>query len=137
MASGRVQVTFDCSNPEALATFWAAVLGYPPPDLEAFHARLRSLGIRDEDLSNCCRIEDPDGERPRLFFQRVPEPKVSKNRVHLDVGASPRGSAERDEIDAEVARIVELGGRVLRSVADETGYFTVMQDPEGNEFCVD
>jgi len=135
---GRVQVTFDCADPAALATFWAAVLGYPSPELERFRAWLRSIGTAEEDLENWCRIEDPTGARPRLFFQRVPEPKVVKNRVHLDVAAPSDGPGERrQQIDAEVQRVVGLGALRLRSVTDEAGYFVVMQDPEGNEFCID
>jgi hypothetical protein len=137
MASGRVQVTFDCAEPETLAVFWAAVLGYPAPDIEGFRAKLRSLGIPDDRLGESCLIEDPGGARPRLFFQRVPEPKVAKNRVHLDVGARAGGSASQDDIDREVERIVAVGGQVLHPVTDESGYFVVMLDPEGNEFCVD
>jgi len=99
-ASGRVQVAFDCHDPASLATFWAAVLGYRPPDIQ-------------------------------------PEPKRVKNRVHLDVGVSPAGPGQRREIDEEAKRVVGLGGRILRSVTDDSGYFVVMQDPEGNEFCID
>ena len=137
VASGRVQVTFDCAEPEALAAFWAAVLGYPAPDINGFRAKLRSIGIPEENLGDSCRINDPAGARPRLFFQRVPEPKVTKNRVHLDVGATEASLGSREDIDREVKRIVGLGGRVLRCVTDEAGYFVVMLDPEGNEFCVD
>ncbi len=79
--------------------------------------------------------------RPGLFFQRVPEPKVVKNRMHLDVNVDvtePGDAGERQRaIDAEVQRLVPLGARRLRSVTDEAGYFVVMQDPEGNEFCLD
>jgi hypothetical protein len=137
MASGRVQVTFDCADPAALATFWADVLGYPPPDIAALHDRRRSMGVTEEDLNHFCAIKDPVGLRPSLFFQRVPEAKVTKNRVHVDVGVSPGGPAAPDDVDREAARIVGLGGAILHTVADETGYFAVMADPEGNEFCVD
>ena len=143
MPPGRVQVTFDCVDPSTLATFWAAVLGYPPPDIHAVRAKLRALGTADEDLGNWCAVEDPspslDGTaRPRLFFQRVPEPKVVKNRVHLDVAAPSDGPGDRrQQIDAEVRRVVQLGARELRSVTDDAGYFVVLQDPEGNEFCID
>jgi glyoxalase superfamily protein len=127
VAPGRVQVTFDCADPVAVATFWAAVLGYPPPELGT-----------NEDGEHWSRIADPTGNRPRLFFQRVPEPKVVKNRVHLDVAVPHGGPGDRrQQIDAEVERVVGLGGRQLRSVTDEAGYFVVMQDPEGNEFCID
>jgi hypothetical protein len=127
VAPGRVQVTFDCAGPAALATFWAAVLGYPPPEVGT-----------NENGDRWSRIADPTGARPRLFFQRVPEPKVAKNRVHLDVAAASDGPGDRrQQIDYEVNRVVGLGASRLRSVTDEAGYFVVMQDPEGNEFCID
>jgi hypothetical protein len=138
VAKGRVQITFDCADPAALATFWAQVLGYPPPDLPGLRDHLLSIGTAEEDLDNWCRIADPSGGRPPLFFQRVPEDKAVKNRVHLDV-AVPSGepAQHRRLVDAEVHRLLGLGARKLRSVTDEAGYFVVMQDPEGNEFCLD
>ena len=123
MRTGRVQVTFDCRDPEALAKFWAAVLGYD---------------VRKVEADTWAYTKDPDGTGPPLFFQRVPESKVVKNRVHLDVRA-PAGDEgdRRAQVDAEVDRIVALGGRRDHDVTDEAGYFVVMNDPEGNEFCVD
>jgi len=137
VATGRVQITFDCVDPDSLAAFWAAVLGYPAPDLAGRDEHLRSIGIPESDLGNWCRIDDPEERRPRLFFQRVPEGKVAKNRVHLDVGVTPGGPSTPDVIDAEVRRLLDLGATVVRPVKDESSYFVVMQDPEGNEFCVD
>lgn len=133
----QIQVTFDCAAPATLAAFWAAVLRYPPPDLEGFRAWQRSIGTPEGELDNWCAIEDPTGTRPRLFFQLVPEPKTTKNRVHLDVSAPSEGPGDRrQQIDIEVERIVGLGAHQLRAVTDEAGYFVVLQDPEGNEFCV-
>jgi len=117
-----------------LGTFWAAVLGYRAPDLPP---PLPTREVGEEDLNAICRLVDPDRMRPSFLFQRVPEPKVVKNRVHLDVGASPAGPGQRREIDEEAKRVVGLGGRILRSVTDDSGYFVVVQDPEGNEFCID
>jgi hypothetical protein len=78
------------------------------------------------------RAASPGGAGPLLGFQRVPEPKVVKNRVHLDL--RPAGT---EMLDAVVARLVDLGGRVVRPVAEEPGNaHVIMQDPEGNEFCV-
>jgi hypothetical protein len=137
MATGRVQITFDCADPDALATFWAAALEYLAPDLAGRDEHLRSIGIAESDLRNWCRIEDPEKKRPRLFFQRVPEGKTVKNRVHLDIGVTAGGPGDQEAIDAEVERLVGHGATILRPVADEAGYFVIMQDPEGNEFCVD
>jgi Glyoxalase-like domain len=137
VATGRVQVTFDSADPVGLATFWAGVLGYPPPDVVGLQERPGSSGTPEADVGNCCRIADPTGQRPRLFFQRVPERKVTKNRVHLDVGVTSGGHASQEDVDREVARIVALGATILRPVRDDGGYFVVMRDPEGNEFCID
>jgi hypothetical protein len=79
------------------------------------------------DVAAC---SDPTGTEPRLFFQRVPEPKTSKNRVHLDVHVDPDGKA------AEVERLVGLGARLVEAHDDRGPMTYVMRDPEGNEFCV-
>jgi hypothetical protein len=73
-----------------------------------------------------------------MFFQRVPEPKSVKNRVHLDLAAPVAGSRDRvGEIDAFAERLTALGAHRLRAVKQDARYFVVMADPEGNEFCVD
>jgi Glyoxalase-like domain len=133
VTSGNVQVTIDSANPAALATFWAAVLGYAPPDIDGIHAALRALGHREEDLGDWYRIEDPAGNGPRLAFQRVPEAKTVKNRLHLDVTALGDGPGARA---VEVARLVALGATQVSVVTDEAGTFVILQDPDGNEFCV-
>ena len=83
---------------------------------------------------------DPDGVGPRIFFQRVPEGKVVKNRVHLDLNAGgPRGTPHderRRRVDAEVGRLVQLGARKSRTIEERGEYFINMFDPEGNEFDV-
>jgi hypothetical protein len=120
-----------------MGLFWAAALGYPAPDVDGWHNFLRSRGRSEDELNATFAIEDPAGARPRMFFQRVPEPKSAKNRVHLDLAAPADGGSDRAaEIDAFVDRLTTLGARQLRTV-EEGGYFVVMADPEGNEFCVD
>ncbi len=119
----QVQVTFDCADPERVARFWAAVLGYVvPPDMP--------------DVAM-----DPTGVGPRLFFQHVPEGKVVKNRVHLDVrvGTGLVGEERIAALEAECARLIPLGAtRYELLLADEENESTlVMQDVEGNEFCLD
>lgn len=81
---------------------------------------------------------DPDGSGPRIFFQRVPEPKSVKNRVHLDVNVTHglRGEAADERMEAESRRLQELGATRLRKVDEPLGRCIVHQDPEGNEFCV-
>jgi Glyoxalase-like domain len=137
MEPGRLQITFDCLDPARVGLFWAAALAYSAPDVEGWHNFLRSQGRTEEDLNATFVIEDPAGVRPRMFFQRVPEPKSVKNRVHLDLSAPAAGSSGRaEEIDAFVDRLAALGAHRLRAVKED-GYFVVMADPEGNEFCVD
>ncbi|MEU1205798.1 VOC family protein [Nocardia sp. NPDC005825] len=121
MASVRtIQVTFDCADPARLAHFWCQVLGYEQQD------------------SACV---DPSGIGPRLYFQRVPEEKLVKNRLHLDVrvGTGLVGEERVAALETECARLVALGARRLHLLrADDVNESClVMQDIEGNEFCLD
>ena len=144
MASVRqVQVTFDCANPERVARFWCEVLGYvvppAPPGFASWDEFDHSLPPDRQGSAFAC--VDPTGVGPRLFFQRVPEGKVVKNRVHLDVrvGTGMVGDERVAALEAECARLLPLGAtRVHLLRAD--GYdesCLVMQDVEGNEFCLD
>jgi hypothetical protein len=138
MEPGRLQITFDCLDPARVGTFWAAALEYPVPDVEGWYNFLRSQGRPEGDLNATFAIEDPAGVRPRMFFQRVPEPKSVKNRVHIDLAAPAAGSQDRArEIDAFAERLTALGAHKLRAIKQDAHYFVVMADPEGNEFCVD
>lgn len=142
--AARIQVVIDCADPAALAAFWAKTLDYvlqPPPDgYDSWQAALTDWGVPESDWNSASAIVDPDGVRPRIYFQRVPEPKEAKNRLHLDVGASDGPGVpiedRKVQVDAEVARLVELGARRLNAVEELGGYHVVMQDPELNEFCV-
>ncbi|HEY8372033.1 MAG TPA: VOC family protein [Pseudonocardiaceae bacterium] len=142
MAIG-VQVTFDAADPARLAEFWALALGYvqqqPPEGFATWEDFLRARGVPEERWNDRNAVVDPEGKGPRLFFQRVPEGKVAKNRVHLDInaGVGARDDVERRRlVDEHVARLVAAGAEVLR-VLDELGErCVVMRDPEGNEFCV-
>ncbi|HEY7476615.1 MAG TPA: VOC family protein, partial [Actinomycetota bacterium] len=102
-----------CADPARVASFWAGALGYTLVDADPG-------GAYDAD---------PSGRVRGLFFQPVPEPKTVKNRVHLDLRAP-------DTMAAEVERIGALGATQLRYVEEGAGWWTVMADPEGNEFCV-
>jgi catechol 2,3-dioxygenase-like lactoylglutathione lyase family enzyme len=134
-------ITFDCADPDALSAFWAQALGYAkralPPDMRA---ELLAAGLTEEDLRARGLAEDPQGGGPRLLFQRVPEPKTAKNRMHMDILAVPGRRATTEEVDAEVERLQGLGATVLRKSDGSWGpypeYHYVMADPEGNEFCV-
>ncbi|MFI2027281.1 VOC family protein [Streptomyces buecherae] len=139
----KFQVTFDCAEPERVARFWCEVLGYevpPPPEgFASWDDFVRSLPPERQDSAFAC--VDPSGEGPRLFFQRVPEGKVVKNRVHLDVrvGTGLVGAERLAALEAECARLVALGAeRVRLLVADGVNESCiVMRDVEGNEFCLD
>ncbi|WP_030372852.1 VOC family protein [Streptomyces rimosus] len=139
----QVQITFDCAEPERVARFWCEVLGYvvpPPPEGFASWADYdRTLPAEQQGASFVCG--DPSGVGPRLYFQRVPESKVVKNRVHLDVrvGTGLVGEERLAKLEAECARLVALGAtRVHVLPADEYNESCiVMQDVEGNEFCLD
>ena len=139
----EVQVTFDCVSPRAVGRFWCEALGYEPtapPD--------GSSGEGDADASRPADVHDgwfaasdPTGAGPRLYFQRVPEGKVVKNRVHLDVRVATGLTGERRvaALQAEADRLVALGASRLRLLEadDENEACLVMQDVEGNEFCLD
>jgi len=140
----EVQVTFDCADPRALSLFWNATLGYefpaPPPGFDSWDAFSETLP--DEKRNMASASEDPAGAGPRLFFQRVPEGKSVKNRVHLDVRAAPglAGDERMAALEAECERLLSLGAtRVERFEPSPPmgGGHIVMQDPEGNEFCLD
>jgi hypothetical protein len=124
-----------------MARFWAAALGYEKEDHSEFIAGLLESGaISEEDTVNvdagrqfaavtACR--DPDRKGPRLYFQKVLEGKVAKNRVHLDLHLGP------ERYEAEAARLEALGARKLWFSNDRGAATWTMADIEGNEFCVD
>ena len=141
------QITIDSNDPPAMARFWAEALGYTPvppaePDTpwnRHYRERLGDAGAFDN------RLFDPDGHRPPIWFQPVPEGKAGKNRVHLDVYPTGRDSSLTQQrrieiVDARVDDLVALGATVARRDRDDDPddpyYYVGMQDPEGNEFCV-
>jgi len=139
----QVQITFDCAEPERVARFWCEVLGYavppPPSGFASWDEFDRSLPPEDQGASFACA--DPTGAGPRLYFQRVPEGKVVKNRVHLDVrvGTGLVGDERVAALEAECARLIPLGAKRVHLLrADGTNESCLlMQDVEGNEFCLD
>ena len=152
--SRLVQVTFDAHDPRALSSFWRDVLGYVHPGppgvdladgadpLAAWDEFLAAVGVPPGQRNARSAIEDPAGVGPRLFFQQVPEGKAAKNRVHLDVRAAPglRGDERMAALETECSRLVALGAtRVRRDdpVPPMSPGHLVMNDPEGNEFCLD
>jgi hypothetical protein len=139
----RFQVTFDCAEPARVARFWREVLGYvpapPPSGFTTSEEYEQSLPPERQGSTAACI--DPAGSGPRLFFQRVPEGKSAKNRLHLDVraGTGLVGEERLATLEAECARLVALGAARVRLLRAD-GYdesCIVMQDIEGNEFCLD
>ena len=140
----KLQVVFDAADPPALAAFWGEAIGYveedPPEGFDSWEAWAVANDLPREDWDNYASRVDPDGVGPRLFFQRVPEPKTAKNRVHLDLAVSGGRGTPMEERRADVAAAVEravAAGATRVKDYDEAGqHWVVLQDPEGNEFCL-
>jgi hypothetical protein len=136
-----VQITFDSIDPAALSAFWAQALpGYalqpPPPGFDSWDAFLEANGVPEENRNDASAIV---GDGPRVFFQKVPEAKSAKNRVHIDLQSGGGPSVPLDEQRARIAKEVErlqaLGATVVGEYAEMGVAWTVLRDPEGNEFC--
>ena len=145
------QVVIDSADPERLARFWVQALGYveepPPPGFDSWAAAMTEWKVPEEDWNLMASVVPPDydqatgaGPRPRLLFMKVPEAKAGKNRLHLDLRMGNRGTPRDERWAKAVTRAVELealGATKLREVDEGTqGRWIVMQDPEGNEFCL-
>jgi catechol 2,3-dioxygenase-like lactoylglutathione lyase family enzyme len=141
-----VQFTIDCADPATLAQFWAEALGYelqaPPKGFESWEAALEAMNIPQENRNDASAVVDPESNGPRVFFQRVPEHKQVKNRVHLDIRAAPglQGDERMAALEAEAERLATYGATRLQRYEPApplgAGHI-VMADPEGNEFCLD
>lgn len=139
------QVTFDSADPGAHAAFWAEALRYvqapPPAGFGSWDAAYDAWGVAAGNRNDSAALVDPAGVGPRLYFQRVPESKTAKNRVHLDLraaaGVPPEGRS--DALEAECTRLVGLGARRVRRLEADgiDDVCIVMADLEGNEFCLD
>jgi catechol 2,3-dioxygenase-like lactoylglutathione lyase family enzyme len=121
-------IVFDCADAAPLARFWAAALGWEvaPYDEEELE-RLATKGIYDPEEDPSVMVEGTD--LPTLFFTEVPEDKVVKNRLHLDLAAD-------EDVEQEVDRLEALGASIRNWAEEDGGVWCVMLDPEGNEFCV-
>lgn len=109
----RLVMVLDCSDADALADFWAAALRFDRGPFDPPYVQ----------------VTDPEGRWPMLLLQQVPEPRVGKNRMHLDMQVA--------DVSAEVDRLCELGAHVVSPAHDDDGFLTaVLADPQGNEFCV-
>jgi catechol 2,3-dioxygenase-like lactoylglutathione lyase family enzyme len=146
-----LQLTFDCADIQRLVAFWSEALGYIPEPPPGGHATWReywaATGVPEEELPVGAgdtpeSIVDPAGQGPRVWFQQVPEPKATKNRIHLDLkvggGRDVPLAVRTQRVAAKVERLTEAGASVLRIMdePDAGNYAVVLQDPEGNEFCI-
>jgi hypothetical protein len=144
----RFQLVIDCANPDRLARFWAAALGYelaPPPDgFATWNDYYRDLGIPEEELvDGADRISDPHDYGPRIWFHVVPETKIVKNRLHLDIHASGERAdpieTRKQRVDTEARRLIDLGATTVGALMEDgilDHYAVGMKDPEGNEFDI-
>ncbi len=145
----RFQVSVDCRDPALLVRFWCEALGYvpePPPDgFDNWFDFLRSIGVPEDEITDddlCDSVVDPNGLGPRLWFQKVPEAKAIKNRLHLDLEIGGGHLAplpeRRRRIQTEAERLERAGARRLSEIDQEglAHYAIVLADPEGNEFCL-
>ncbi|WP_404385492.1 VOC family protein [Knoellia locipacati] len=139
-------ITVDCAEAQVLARFWCHALGYveapPPKGWADWSSFLTDQGVPEEEWGDGATIRPPTGEGPSISFLRVPEAKTVKNRIHLDLkvsgGRHVDQAVRRTRIRAVEADLVAHGARSVRDDTDEDGRLdhVVMQDPEGNEFCV-
>lgn len=137
--AARIDLTLDCANAKLLADFWKLALGYvdrpPPPPFTSEQDWLQHHGVPEDEWGDGAWLCDPTGAGPQLSILKVPEGKVAKNRLHMDIRVG--GSGSRDErwarITAEVERLTTAGATTLWV---DTDHHVVMADPEGNEFCV-
>ena len=144
------KLVIDAGDPHRQAVFWAQALGYVIEDNSGLIKQLLAAGVVEESQClefkgrlfwrDAAAVRHPDdpfdplsgtGLGRRVLFNRVPEPKTtSKNRLHVDIHAG------RDEREAAVARLQEFGASLVRHVKEPGGEWSVLTDPEGNEFCV-
>jgi glyoxalase superfamily protein len=142
------QVSIDCADAARLVRFWCEALHYvpepPPTGFDSWYDFLLDIGVPKEELEGdlCDSVVDPGGRGPRIWFQKVPEAKQLKNRVHLDLeiggGHLVPISERRRRIRAESDRLVKAGARQVGELSQHglDHYAIVLQDPEGNEFCL-
>jgi catechol 2,3-dioxygenase-like lactoylglutathione lyase family enzyme len=144
MTAFDVHIVFDCADPDLVAGFWREALGdydfpMPVPDgFTSWDAWADAQGIPVDQRPTDRTLVDKVRDRPDIFFLKVPESKSVKNRLHLDIKVAPglEGSDRRAKIEAEAARLTALGATIIHRPDDPDDFHLVLQDPEGNEFCV-
>lgn len=145
MGSVRWGLAIDCIESTKLAPFWSRALGYvpapPPAGFATWDEWFAFEGVPEEEWDSSSYLVDPDGVRPSIFFQPVPERKVVKNRLHIDIPTGARTDPHPERwarVMALAEDLIELGGTVVEQHPDANGdpRHLVMADPEGNEFCI-
>lgn len=147
-----IHIVFDCADVDTVSRFWLTALegydypgsdpdrppGSPPPGFATWEDWADANEIPEDRRYAVRTIVDTVGNRPDIFFIAVPEHKHAKNRLHLDIKAS-RGvppDGVRAHQDAEAERLVAAGAVVVERIEEAAGSHLILQDPEGNEFCV-
>jgi hypothetical protein len=144
MTAFDLHVVFDCADPDRVARFWMEALGgydFPvgvPEGFASWDEWADAQGIPEDQRPTGRTLVDKDRDRPDIFFLKVPEAKAGKNRLHLDIKVAPglEVDARRQKIDEEATRLTALGATVAITMDDPDGYHLILQDPEGNEFCL-
>jgi hypothetical protein len=137
--TSRFDLTMDCADAGRLAAFWKDALRYvdepPPPPFRTRGEWLMSHGVPEEEWGQGAWLCDPAGIGPRLCILQVPEPKTTKNRLHIDLRVAGDGSPDErwGRVEREVRRLSAAGANPLQRFPK---HHVVMADPEGNEFCV-
>jgi hypothetical protein len=137
-------ITVDCADPARQAAFWREALGYvdaPVPEgFASWEEWLTHWQVPPEEWNDGAYLVDPDGAKPSISFLKVPEPKVVKNRFHIDLKIGGRNQPQEvrwPRVTETVERLAKAGATVVREdVVDGIPDHVVMADPEGNEFCV-
>lgn len=142
MTARVANVSIHAKDPGALATFWAAVMGYPEPTgwLPEDEAELREFGMSEEDIHSRAEAWDQDPAHQRFYFTKYDHERSQRNRMHIDISPFDDRRATREELEAERDRLVPLGASEEKMLTEPWGPFEefaiMMRDPEGNEFCL-
>ncbi|WP_328322694.1 VOC family protein [Kribbella sp. NBC_00382] len=144
MTAFDLHIVFDCANPDLVARFWMEALGgydFPMPVPDGFTTWddwADAQGIPVDQRPTTRTLVDKTRNRPDIFFLKVPESKSGKNRLHLDIKVAPglTGADRLLKIKAEGERLTALGATLLQTIDEPDSFHLIMQDPEGNEFCV-
>jgi hypothetical protein len=144
MTAFDLHIVFDCADPDLVSRFWMEALGgydFPMPVPDGFTTWdewADAQGIPVDQRPTGRTLVDKERDRPDIFFLQVPEAKAGKNRLHLDLKIAPglSGADRRTKITAEAERLTALGATTSQAMDEPDGFHLIMQDPEGNEFCV-